>query len=69
MTPESAPTNCVSCSHSLAQRYPQHGGVIVAVQQNWTLAELVSALDRLLSSTDAAGWLGRVRWLNEWRQK
>lgn len=51
----------------LAERYPQHAGLILAAQRSWTLTDLIAALDRLLSETDAADWIGRVRWLNEWR--
>ena len=52
---------------ALAERYPCHAGLILAFQQSWTLGELIAALDRLLSSTDARDWPGKVRWLNEWR--
>lgn len=51
----------------LAQHYPQHGGIILAAQRSWTLSGLIAALDRLLSETEAAGWVGQVRWLNQWR--
>ena len=51
----------------LARRYPQHGGIILAAQASWTLSDLVAALDRLLSETEAKDWIGQVRWLNEWR--
>jgi hypothetical protein len=33
-----------------------------------SLSELISALDRLLTETDAADWPGQVRWLSEWRR-
>jgi len=52
----------------LARRYPRHGGIILAAQASWTLSELIVALDRLLSETQAADWVGQVRWLNEWRE-
>lgn len=52
---------------ALAQVYPQHAGIILAFQGSWTVAGLISALDRLLSSTSADDWRGTVRWLNEWR--
>jgi hypothetical protein len=52
----------------LAQSYPQHGGIVLAAQANWTLSELIMALDRLLSETEAGDWIGRVRWLNDWLQ-
>jgi hypothetical protein len=51
----------------LAQRYPEHGGIIVAAQQGMSLAQLIAALDRLLTETDAADWPGQVRWLNNWQ--
>jgi hypothetical protein len=52
----------------LARRYPQHGGIILAAQTSWTLPDLVVALDRLLSETEAEEWIGQVRWLNDWRE-
>ena len=52
----------------LAQRYPQHGGIVLAAQRSFTLSELIAALDRLLAETDATDWPGQVRWLNQWRQ-
>jgi hypothetical protein len=51
----------------LAQRYPEHGGIILGAQNSWTLSSLIAALDRLLSETQAADWNGQVRWLNQWR--
>ena len=52
---------------ALSQRYPRHGGIILAAQRSMGLSELISALDRLLSETDAADWTGQVRWLSDWR--
>ncbi len=51
----------------LARRHPQHGGIILAAQQSWTLSSLIAALDRLLSETEAGDWVGQMRWLNQWR--
>ena len=50
----------------LAKRYPRHGGIILAAQQSMSLAQMINALDRLISETDAADWPGKVRWLNDW---
>ena len=36
---------------ALAQRYPKHGGIVLAAQVSWTLSGLIVALDRLLSET------------------
>jgi hypothetical protein len=52
---------------ALAERYPQHGGIILAAQKSWTLSSLITTLDRLLSETEAEKWIGQVRWLNQWR--
>jgi hypothetical protein len=52
---------------ALAGHHPQHGGIILAAQSSWSLSELLAALDRLLSETQAEGWVGQVRWLNQWR--
>ena len=51
----------------LARSYPRHGGIVLAAQTSWTLSELILALDRLLSGTEAEDWTGQVRWLNDWR--
>jgi len=51
----------------LARRYRQHRGIVLATQQSFGLSELIRALDRLLTETDASDWPGQVRWLSEWR--
>lgn len=51
----------------LARKYPQHNGIIVARQSQWSLAEVAAALDRALSEMDATDWHGQVRWLNDFR--
>jgi hypothetical protein len=53
---------------SLAQQYPRHAGIILAPQKGWTVGQLIEALDRLLSTTEASDWPGQVRWLNAWRK-
>lgn len=51
----------------LADKHPNHAGIILAAQKSWTLSALIAALDRLLSETEAGDWMGQVRWLNDWR--
>ena len=51
----------------LARKYPGHGGIVLANQQDWTLSDLIAALDDMLSNTRAEDWPGQVRWLNQWR--
>ena len=51
----------------LAKRFPEHRGIILAAQRSWTLPQLIESLSRLLSTTQASDWEGRVRWLNDWR--
>ena len=53
----------------LAKRYPNHGGILLATQRNFTFLELVSCLDRGLTETDAADWPGQVRWLQDWLKR
>ena len=52
---------------ALTHQYPKHSGIILAAQKSWTLSSLITALDRLLSETQAEDWVGQVRWLNQWR--
>ena len=52
----------------LSREYPEHWGIILAHQTEWRLSSLISALDRLLSETNAESWPGQVRWLNDWRK-
>ncbi|BAZ80111.1 DUF5615 family PIN-like protein [Sphaerospermopsis kisseleviana CS-549] len=42
----------------LAEKYPQHGGIILAAQNSWSLSDLIMALDNLLSDAEAADWIG-----------
>ncbi|MBN1246556.1 MAG: DUF5615 family PIN-like protein [Anaerolineae bacterium] len=51
----------------LADRYPRHGGIILAAQSSWTLSALIAALDRVLTETQAQDWPAQLRWLNDWR--
>ncbi|MBI4320698.1 MAG: DUF5615 family PIN-like protein [Chloroflexi bacterium] len=53
----------------LARRYQHHGGIVLAAQSRWNLRDIIEALDRLLSQTDSADWIGRAGWLNEWRTR
>lgn len=51
----------------LAELYPHHGGIILASQSKWRLPQLIAALDRVLTETEAQDWVGQLRWLNQWR--
>lgn len=51
----------------LATQYPEHGGIILSAQEGISVTDLISALHRLLTETDAADWPGQVRWLSELR--
>jgi hypothetical protein len=56
----------------VSDRHPRHGGIILAAAPSgggsWTLSDLIAALDRLLSETEAGDWDSQVRWLNQWRR-
>lgn len=53
----------------LSREYPEHGGIILAHQREWTLPTLIVALDCLLTETEAEMWPGQTRWLNDWRYR
>lgn len=53
---------------TLDKKQLQHGGIILAAQNSWTLSELIVALDALLSEEETENWIGQVRWLNQWRR-
>lgn len=53
----------------LAQKHPEHRGILLAAQRSWTLSDLVAALDRFLQEEDAREMMGRGAWLNSWRRK
>ena len=47
----------------LAKLHPHHGGIILAAQASWSLSDLITSLDNLLSETNIENWPGRVQWL------
>ncbi len=47
----------------LAKLHPHHGGIILAAQASWSLSDLITSLDSLLSGTNVEDWPGRVQWL------
>jgi len=53
---------------ALVKNYPEHHGLLLAIQNRWTLRELIDALDRMISETEAEEWIGQVRWLNDWNR-
>ena len=52
---------------ALAKQFPNHAGILLAAQRNWTLSTLIAALDNMLNHTNAEEWTGQVRWLNQWQ--
>lgn len=52
----------------LGERFPHHGGIILASQTSFTLTETIDALDRVLTETEAEAWTGQTRWLNDWKE-
>ncbi|KAB8317873.1 hypothetical protein SD81_021790 [Tolypothrix campylonemoides VB511288] len=52
----------------LSQRYPNHCGIVLAAQNSWSLSTLIAALDCMVRETQAADWIGQVRWLNQWKR-
>jgi hypothetical protein len=52
---------------ALAARHPQHRGIALAAQRQWTVSALIEAFDRMLTETTAEEWVGQVKWLAHWR--
>ena len=52
----------------LAKRYSTHHGILLAVQNRWTIRELIESLDHALNQTEDSDWLGAVRWLNDFKK-
>lgn len=52
----------------LAYEYPEHHGIILANQNQWTISALITALDKLMGETKAEDWIGQTRWLSDWRR-
>lgn len=50
----------------LSKQYSKHAGIVLAAQSSWHLNELIAALDRLATETEAENWIGQVRWINDW---
>ena len=54
---------------TLGTRYLNHAGIILAVQRSMNLSEIINALDRILTETNAEDWVGQTRWLNDWKRQ
>ena len=50
----------------LTNQHPNHAGIILAAQMNWSLSALIASLNRLLTETQTEELVGQVRWLNDW---
>lgn len=61
-------THNISDFIRLAGEYPNHGGIILASQTRYSLSQLITLLDKVLSEASAEEFAGRVRWLSDWRQ-
>jgi hypothetical protein len=52
----------------LIKQYPSHAGLVLSTQRAMRISEIIRALDRMLSETEAEDWIGQVCWLNDWRE-
>ena len=51
---------------NLAKKHPFHVGIILANQRSISISQLIAALSRILTETDAESWVGQVRWIQDW---
>lgn len=47
----------------LVKQHSHHGEITLAAQASWSLTNLITTLDNLLSKTETEEWAGRVQWL------
>ncbi len=50
----------------LANKYPYHGGILLANQRTVAIGELIIALEKMMSETTAEEWVGQIRWISDW---
>lgn len=50
----------------LTNQHPNHAGIILAAQTNWSLSALIVSLNCLLTETQTEELIAQVRWLNDW---
>jgi hypothetical protein len=53
---------------ALHQDRPDHPGILLAIQRQWSLSALIAALDHLAREGDPERLQGTLGWLNEWRR-
>jgi hypothetical protein len=50
------------------EQFPNHQGILLAHRESFSLQQLITCLDCMLSETEAEDWVGQVRWLSDWRR-
>lgn len=50
----------------LAQKYPYHGGILLASQRSTSIQQMISVISKALSETSCEDWVGRVSWISDW---
>jgi len=48
---------------NLAKKHPYHSGILLANQKLIHVAQLMTALDRVLTETSPEEWIGQIRWV------
>jgi len=51
----------------LHESRPDHSGIVLAIQRQWTLSDLIAALDHLARDGVPEQLQGNLDWLNDWR--
>jgi hypothetical protein len=51
----------------LAGRYPNHCGIILAAQNSYLLSQLIELWDRMMTGASDDEFVGRLKWLSDWK--
>ena len=60
-------THNISDFIQLAGKYPNQSGIILASQSSYSLSQLITLLDRAMTTASGEEFKGRVRWLSDWK--
>ena len=52
----------------ITEKYPNHAGILLAHRASYSLSQMITLLDQVLSVTTAEEWIGQVRWLSDWKE-
>ena len=52
----------------MTSKYPNHHGIVLAHRESYSLQQLITYLDCMLTETTAEEWVGKIGWLSDWKK-